>query len=220
MASKAVNKQTGKRSYASAVVGVTEKSRFAELAVCRLNIPKNLPNKRIPNTKEEYSFFVDRLSTNASEEEIIAAVNTAGIVGANIRDDLNVIEFVCNNAVSVEAAMATVFTIKGKQEFVAIMPQHKTNKTVLVRIVIANALFGIQETLVQLFTAHWTQYGKVLGITPYQFPGKPWLTKHWDILIMLKDGEKNLNAPPTFLLQGFLESHMLLARISKGMPML
>src|SRR5438128_5809241 len=83
------------------------------------------------------------------------------------------------------------------------MPRHKTNKTVLVRI--ANAPFGIQEMLVQLFTAHWTQYGKVLGIAPYQFPGKPWLTKRWDILIMLKDGEKNLNAPLTFLLQGFPE---------------
>src|SRR5437879_8894161 len=121
MASKAANKQTGKRTYASVVVGVTEKSRFAELAVCCLNVPKNLPNKRIPNTKEEYSFFVDRLSTNASEEEIIAAVNVAGIVRANIRDDLNVIEFVYNNAISVEAAMATVFTVKGKQEFVAII---------------------------------------------------------------------------------------------------
>ena len=122
MASKAVNKQTGKRSYASAVVGVTEKSRFAELAVCRLNVPKNLPNKRIPNTKEEYSFFIDRLSTNASEEEIIAAVNTVGIVGANIRDDLNVVEFVCKDAASAEAAMATTFTVEGKQQFVAIMP--------------------------------------------------------------------------------------------------
>src|SRR5438128_9671452 len=77
------------------------------------------------------------------------------------------------------------------------------NKTVLVRI--ANALFGTQETLTKLLTAHWTQYGKVLGIAPYQFPGKPWLTKRWDILIMLNDGEKNLNAPPTFLLQGFQE---------------
>ena len=119
---KNTNKQTGKRTYASAVVGVTEKSRFAELAVCHLNVPKNLLNKRIPNTKEEYSFFIDRLSTNASEEEIIAAVNTVGIVGANIRDDLNVIEFVCKDAASAEAAMATTFTIEGKQQFVAILP--------------------------------------------------------------------------------------------------
>src|SRR5438128_6271943 len=78
------------------------------------------------------------------------------------------------------------------------------NKTVLVRI--ANALFSTQETLTKLLTAHWTQYGKVLGIAPYQFPGKPWLTKRWDILIMLNDGEKNLNAPSTFLLQGFQET--------------
>src|SRR5437879_872465 len=60
--------------------------------------------------------------------------------------------------------------------------------------------------LTKLLTAHWTQYGKVLGIAPYQFPGKPWLTKRWDILIMLNDGEKNLNAPLTFLLQGFQET--------------
>src|SRR5438132_5626266 len=100
--------------------------------------------------------------------------------------------------------MATVFTVEGKQQFVAIMPRHKTNKTVLVRI--ADAPFGTQEMLTKLLTAHWTQYGKVLGITPYQFPGKPWLTKHWDILIMLNNGEKNLNAPSTFLLQGFQET--------------
>ena len=204
MASKATKQQPNKCTYASAVVGVAEKSHFSELAVCRLNIPKNLPNKHIPNTKEEYSFFIDRLSTNASEEEIIAAVNTVGIVGANIRDDLNVIEFVCKDAASAEAAMATTFTVEGKQQFVAILPRHKTNKTVLVRI--ANAPFGTQKTLTKLLTAHWTQYGKVLGIAPYQFPGKPWLTKRWDILIMLNDGEKNLNAPSTFLLQGFQET--------------
>ena len=78
MASKASNKLVNKCSYASAVVGVTEKSQFSELTVCHLNIPKNLPNKHIPNTKERFSFFVDRLSTNASEGEIIAAVNTKG----------------------------------------------------------------------------------------------------------------------------------------------
>src|SRR5437899_1366688 len=105
MASKATKQQPNKCTYASAVVGVAEKSHFSELAVCRLNIPKNLPNKHIPNTKEEYSFFIDRLSTNASEEEIIAAVNTVGIVGANIRDDLNIVEFVCKDATSAEAAM-------------------------------------------------------------------------------------------------------------------
>src|SRR5437879_11963432 len=85
----------------------------------------------------------------------------------------------------------------------AILPCHKTNKTVLVKL--ANIPFGKKDELEKVLKTYWTQYGKVLDLTPYQFPGKPWLTKCWDILIMLNDGEKNLNAPSTFLLQGFQE---------------
>src|SRR5438094_464978 len=41
---------------------------------------------------------------------------------------------------------------------------------------------------------------------PYQIQARKPSPKRWDILIMLNDGEKNLNAPPTFLLQGFPET--------------
>ena len=80
-ASKTVNK---KQSYAAVVKAEVEKSNFAALAVCRLKQPPNLPHKRIPNTKESFSFFIDFDSTDASEEEMLMAVDTEGIIGTSI----------------------------------------------------------------------------------------------------------------------------------------
>src|SRR5438128_3299904 len=57
-----------------------------------------------------------------------------------------------------------------------------------------------------LLKNHWTQYGKVLDLAPYKFPGKPWLTKRWDVLLLLADGQKRLTVPPVFTLEGFMDS--------------
>ncbi|HTD20440.1 MAG TPA: hypothetical protein VK667_13020, partial [Ktedonobacteraceae bacterium] len=154
--------------------------------------------------KELYSFFVDLETTNASETEVLNAINIAGIVGANARDDLRVIEFVCKNEAALEMAMTTTFKPEEKQPFVAIMPRHKTNKTVLVKL--ANVPFSRKDALEEALKTYWTQYGKVLDLAPYQFPGKPWLTKCWDILIQLNDGENKLNAPTVFTLEGYTDS--------------
>ena len=204
MASRAKNKPNNKRTYASAVVGVDEKSHFAELAVCNLKAPTNMAHSRIPNTKEEFSFFIDKKSTDATEEQILLAVNIDGIAGVNIRDDLCVIEFVCKSDAVVETAVNTVFKVDGKKEFVAILPRHKTNKSILIKI--ANVPFGGEAEMKLLLKNHWTQYGKVLDLAPYKFPGKPWLTKRWDVLLQLADGQKKLTALPVFTLEGFMDS--------------
>src|SRR5438128_9943012 len=114
MASTAKNTSNNKRSYTSAVVGVDERSHFAELTVCRLQAPKNLAHSRIPNTKEEFSFFVDRKSTNATEEQIISAVKISGIEGVNTRDDVCMLEFVCTRSTAGEPAINAVFEVAGK----------------------------------------------------------------------------------------------------------
>ena len=204
MASRAKNKPNNKRTYASAVVGVDEKSHFTELAVCNLKAPTNMAHSRIPNTKEEFSFFIDKKSTDATEEQILLAVNIDGIAGVNIRDDLCVIEFVCKSDAVVETAVNTVFKVDGKKEFVAILPRHKTNKSILIKI--ANVPFGGEAEMKLLLKNHWTQYGKVLDLAPYKFPGKPWLTKRWDVLLQLADGQKKLTASPVFTLEGFMDS--------------
>src|SRR5438128_6102244 len=38
------------------------------------------------------------------------------------------------------------------------------------------------------------------------FPGKPWLTKRWDVLLQLAEGQKKLSAPPVFILDGFMDT--------------
>ena len=189
------------RTYASAVAGVTEKSIFSSLAKCQLKHPRNMPNVRIPNTTEKHSFFIDLKSTDAKEEEVLAAITLDGIVGAHSRDDLWVVELICENDAVVEAAMNTVFTIEGKKPVEAIMPRHKTNRLSLIKI--ANVPFGNKQELTEKLSTYWTQYGTVIDAAPYMFPGKPWLTKRWDVLLMLNEGTKKLDAPPVFKIDGY-----------------
>src|SRR5438128_5272932 len=200
-ASKTNNKQ---QSYAAAVKAEEEKSNFAALAVCHLKQPPNLPHKRIPNTKELFSFFIDKDSTDATEVEMLDAITIDGISGTIIRDDLRVVEFVCESEDVVDMALATTFNVPDKKLFVAIMPRHRANRLVLIKV--ANVPFGKEEELGKALETYWTQYGKVLDLAPYKFPGKPWLLKRWDILLQLYDGENNLKAPPVFLLDGYTDS--------------
>src|SRR5438128_177442 len=204
MAATAAKKRKKPKSYASAVRGVEEKNDFFTLAKCNLKQLEHMPNGRIPNTTEAHSFFVDLKSTNATNTEVLNAINTAGIVGANVRDDLWVIEFVCKDDASVELAMNTTFTVEGKTPFVAILPRHKTNKTILIKI--ANMPFGQEDELRAALANHWSTLGKVIDVQPYKFPGRPWLTKRWDLLLQLPDGMKDLKAPPVFNLFGYTET--------------
>ena len=204
MAATAAKKRKKPKSYASAVRGVKEKNDFFTLAICKLKHLKNMPNGHIPNTTEANSFFVDLKSTDATNEEVLNAINTAGIIGANVRDDLWVIEFVCKNEEAVQKAMETVFTVEGKTLFVAITPCHKTNKTLLIKI--ANMPFGQENELREALINYWSTLGKVIDAQPYQFPGRPWLTKRWDLLLQLSDGCKDLKAPPVFTLPGYMDT--------------
>src|SRR5580765_6567442 len=204
MADRAKNTAKKKKTYATAVVGIEEKNDFFTLAKCTLRRPPGLPNGRIPNTKEVNSFFVDLKSTNATNEEVLNAINTAGIVGANVRDDLWVIEFVCENEAAVKKAMKTPFAVEGKQSFEAILPRHKTNKYMLIKM--ANVPFGQKDELRKAISKHWSTYGTVIDVKPYQFPGRPWLTKRWDLLLKLNEGVKKLNASPVFKIEGYTDT--------------
>jgi len=204
MADRAKNTAKKKKTYATAVVGIEEKNDFFTLAKCTLRRPPGLPNGRIPNTKEVNSFFVDLKSTDATNEEVLNAINTAGIVGANVRDDLWVIEFVCESEAAVKKAMTTPFAVEGKQSFEAILPRHKTNKYVLIKM--ANVPFGQKDELRKAISKYWSTYGTVVDVKPYQFPGRPWLTKRWDLLLKLNDGVKKLNASPVFKIEGYTDT--------------
>src|SRR5438132_5947883 len=162
------------------------------------------PNAHIPNTTETHSFFIDLKSMDTSEEEVLAAITLDGIVGAIPRDDLWVVELVCKSDAVVEAAMSTVFTIEGKKSVEAILPRHKTNKLSLIKI--ANVPIGTRQELSEKLSTYWSQYGTVIDAAPYMFPGKPWLTKRWDVLLQLNEGVKKLDAPPVFQIDGYTDT--------------
>ena len=63
--------------------------------------------------------------------------------------------------------------------------------------------FGQEDELRQALVQHWSTLGKVIDAQPYMFPGRPWLTKRWDLLLQLPDGMKDLKAPPVFNLFGY-----------------
>src|SRR5437879_12881592 len=100
--------------------------------------------------------------------------------------------------------MNSVFRIEGKKQVEAIMPRHKTNKQRLIKI--ANVPFGDRQDLTEKLSTYWTQYGTVIDAAPYMFPGKPWLTKRWDVLLQLNEGDTKLNAPPVFQIDGYTDT--------------
>src|SRR5438128_7556593 len=163
-----------------------------------------MPHARIPNTNEKHSFFIDLKSTDASEEEVLAALTLNGIVGAHSRDDLWVVKLICKSNAVVEVAMNTVFNIEGKKPVEAILPRHKTNKLSLIKI--ANIPIGTRQELSEKLSTYWSQYGTVIDDAPYMFPGKPWLTKRWDVLLQLNERAKKLAAPPVFQIDGYTDT--------------
>jgi ribosomal protein S11 len=200
MASTAKNASKNLVSYAGVVSGKGVKSSFFATTVCDIKIPRNVPNKRIPNTIEKYSFFVDLQNIKATEEEVANAINLDGILGVKYRVDLAVVEFICDNEETRKKALETEFEVKGKCRFVGIAPRHLLQRTVLVKI--ANMDFGEEAHLKELLSAYWSQYGEVVDVAPHKFPGKSWLTQRWDILLTIPEQEKKLKAPVVFKLEG------------------
>src|SRR5438128_1172868 len=212
MAAPAANASNSK-SFAEVVKGTVEKPDFFDSAVSEIHLPPSYPNKRIPNTKELHSFFVDLLSTDATQTQVADAMPVDSIVGVNYHRNLKVVEFVCTDAAAQEAVLKTTFTVEGKKPFVAIKPRHLIHPTVMVKM--SNVPYGNEGKLRQAINDHWTTYGTILDISPLRFPGKPWLTKRWDVLIQLEAGQKKLDSPVVFKLDGFNDTVVCSRRNSK-----
>jgi hypothetical protein len=186
-------------SYAKIAKKATEKP-FFEATECSLKTPPHLPSRQIPNTNEKFSFFINLDNTDATQEEI-ANVIPNGVVGVIPRPDLRVIEFVCENEDTVRAATTNPFQVKDRKPFHGILPRHLCSKVLLVKL--ANVPISDEKTLKQAIDTYWGKLGTVVDIAPHKFPGKPWLTKRWDLLLELPEGEKKLKTAPVLKLDGF-----------------
>ena len=141
------------------------------------------------------------MSTDATQTQVADAMPTSGIIRVNPCRGLQVVEFVCEDEATQKTMLKTTFHVEGKHLFMAVMPRHLLSPTVLVKL--SNVPYGREGTLKEAIEQHWNQHGQVLDISPCKFPGKPWLTKRWDVLIQLSDGLKKLTAPVVFQLNGY-----------------
>src|SRR6185436_5505532 len=113
MARKAKDK--GKTAtYADMAKKTAEKPSFFANLECSLTLPPGMPNKRIPNTNEKHSFFVDLLAADVTEEEVANAVTFPGVIGFKYRPDLKVVEFVCEDEDTARTGGILTYEINGK----------------------------------------------------------------------------------------------------------
>ena len=71
------------------------KTPFAQTE-CKLRIPAGHPGRKIPETKEETSFFINLESGNATDSEVFEALQKVKQVRSVLyRDDLRVVECIC-----------------------------------------------------------------------------------------------------------------------------
>jgi hypothetical protein len=186
-------------SYAEMAKKTTKKAYFEETE-CALKTPPNLPTKQIPNTNEEFSFFVNLDMTDATQEEI-ANVMPNGVIGVVPRLDLKTVEFICADEATVKKATTTAFQVKDRKPFFGILPRHLSSKVLLVKL--ANVPFSDEAGLKKTIAVYWEKFGEVIDVAPHKFKGKPWLTKRWDLLLKLPQEEKKLKASPVLKLEGF-----------------
>src|SRR5438128_1394551 len=167
---------------------------FFALTVCNIKTPLWYPGKGIPNTKLEHSFFVVLATTSCTQEEVTDAMPSS-VFGVVPRLDIvtpagagSVIEFACDEQ-TVEDIKTTPFIVPNMQKtFFGILPQHKVDRIVLVKM--SNVPIMAEATLHHLLTLYWEQFGTIIGLAPHKFHGKSWVTKRWDLLLLLpKDGK-------------------------------
>jgi hypothetical protein len=198
MAKKAKAKSKAEKSYAKVAGGVKTPSVFAK-TTCKLQIPPTYPNRRIPTTKEGNSFFLDLKATNASDKEVAESLATMeNIIGVSYRDDLRIVEVICTNIASRNDYVKKEIVIEGKKSLFPMLPREQQPNILYIRL--ANLPYGHEEDIRREICGHWEEFGEVLDTAPHKVYDK-WLTRRWDLLLVIDNGKK-LEAPVAFDLLG------------------
>src|SRR5437764_6473317 len=167
MASTATEVPKKVASYAGIAQKAAEKP-FFEATECTLKTPPNLPTKQIPNTNEEFSFFVNLDMMDATQEEI-ANVMPNGVIGVVPQLDLKTVEFICADEATVKQATSVAFQFKDKKPFFGILPRHLSSKVLLVKL--ANVPFSNEAGLKKTIADYWKKFGEVIDVAPHKFKG-------------------------------------------------
>src|SRR5580765_8831510 len=177
------------------------KTPFAQTE-CKLKIPPGHPGRKIPETKEEKSFFIDLESGNATDIEVFEALQKVKQVRSVLyRDDLRVVECICTTKEERDHLVGSDIPIQNKQPIRPLKPRHLVPR--LLYICLANLSVDVEEAEVrQAIINHWSQYGDVVDAAPHKVKGTNWITRRWDLLLTIEKTAQKLEAPVAFDLLG------------------
>src|SRR5438128_46740 len=177
------------------------KTPFAQTE-CKLKIPPGHPGRKIPETKEEKSFFINLESGNATDIEVFEALQKVKQVRSVLyRDDLRVVECICTTMEERDHLVGSDIPIQNKQLIRPLKPRHLVLR--LLYICLANLSVDVDEAEVrQAILNHWSQYGDVVDAAPHKVKGTNWITRCWDLLLTIEKTAQKLEAPVAFNLLG------------------
>src|SRR5438132_4926087 len=177
------------------------KTPFAQTE-CKLKIPPGHPGRKIPETKEEKSFFINLESGNATDIEVFEALQKVKQVRSVLyRDDLRVVECICTTKEERDHLVGSDIPIQNKQPIRPLKPRHLVPRLLYIRL--ANLSVDVDESEVrQAIIDHWSQYGDVIDAAPHKVKGTNWVTRRWDLLLTIEKTAQKLEAPVAFDLLG------------------
>src|SRR5437016_8838827 len=177
------------------------KTPFAQME-CKLKILPGHPGRKIPETKEEKSFFINLESGNATDIEVFEALQKVKQVRSVLyRDDLRVVECICTTKEERDHLVGSDIPIQNKQPIRPLKPRHLVPRLLYIRL--ANLSVDVDESEVrQAIIDHWSQYGDVIDAAPHKVKGTNWVTRRWDLLLTIEKMAQKLEAPVAFDLLG------------------
>src|SRR5438128_476203 len=177
------------------------KTLFAQTE-CKLKIPPGHPGRKIPETKEEKSFFINLESGNAMDIEVFEALQKVKQVRSVLyRDDLRVVECICTTKEERDHLVGSDIPIQNKQPIRPLKPRHLVPRLLYIRL--ANLSVDVEEAEIrQAILDHWSHYGDVVDAAPHKVKGTNWITRRWDLLLTIEKTAQKLEALVAFDLLG------------------
>src|SRR5437879_11844214 len=177
------------------------KTPFAQTE-CKLKIPPGHPGQKIPETKEESSFFINLESGNATDYEVFEALQKIKQIRSVLyQDDLRVVECICISKEEQDRLVRSEIPIQDKQPVRPQLPRHLVPRLLYIRL--ANLSVVAEEAEIrQAIIKHWSHYGDVVDAAPHKVKGTNWITRRWDLLLTIEKTAQKLEAPVAFDLLG------------------
>src|SRR5437879_6623579 len=102
---------------------------------CDFKIPSGHPGRKIPETEEENSFFINLESGNATDIEVFTALQRYNQIRTVLyRDDLRVVECICRTKKEREAFLENVIPVPNKEPLKPITPRHPLPRLSYIRL--------------------------------------------------------------------------------------